>query len=62
MHADDGLVEFDGSGGAEELGVAEAEYASVACDEPVAESGRGAGHVDDVGPGCQASEFAMGTC
>ena len=39
-HADDGLVEPDGAGGAVELGAAEAEDAAVGGDLPV--SGRGA--------------------
>ena len=46
-HADDGLVELDGAGGAEEAGVAEGEDAAVAGDEPVAVAGGVGRHADD---------------
>ena len=46
-HADDGLVEGDGAGGAVEDGVAEGEDAAVGRDQPVAVAGRGRRHADD---------------
>src|SRR3546814_4717742 len=46
-HADDGLVELHGAGGAVEAGVAEREDPPVGGDEPVPASGGCGGHADD---------------